>query len=617
VTRLSDVRIPHKIIAAFVIMLCCTIGLGVVSIHSLSQVSAKASNLQTGTLPATRALGDVARSAERFRSGQASELMAMTDSEVSHGKKVEQEALQLYEKSWAEYEPTVGSPDEKLLMEAIKRAWASYRAETEKVRDLLKSGQKPEAVAYFATVMSAGIKTIREAIQADEDFQLAEGNKAGEEGAEIAAAGFRWVLAVSSLTALLCFGLGWAMIRGLSTPITAMTNAMHQLANDVLDVDVPGVGRGDELGAMADAVQVFKDAAAEKLRIGEQRVAAAAEQAAVVAALGEGLERLSVGAVTFRIERDFALEYEKLRIDFNTAMERLQDTMKVVSARTTAIRLRTDEIASASDDLSKRTEQQAASVEKTATALDQITAAVRNAAEGSRHAREVVGAAKTKAEHSGQLVRQAVEAMGGIEKSSSQITQIIGVIDEIASRTDILALNAGVEAARAGDAGRGFAVIASGVRALAQRSAEAANKIKALISESSRQIEQGVGLVGQTGDALEQIIVQVAEINGIVTDIAGSAEEQAKGLDQVNTAIDQLDRVTQQNVAMVVESTAASQTLSQETEELAGLISQFDIGQGFDSTSARRPLKLPGPARAVPCSAAKTALKIVGGLARS
>ena len=610
--KLSDVGVPRKIIAAFIVMLCCNIGLGVVSILSLSQVSAKASKLQTDMLPATRTLGNVARSAERFRSGQASELMALTDSQVSHAMTVEQEALQLYAKSWAAYELTVSSPDETQLMEAIKRAWAKYGEKTERLRDLLKSGQKPEAIAFFSTDMSAGIKSIRDAIQADADFQLGEGNKAGEEGARIAATGFFWVLAVSSLTALLSFGLGWAMIRGISTPITAITNVMHQLANDVLEVDVPGVGRGDELGAMAGAVEVFKDAAVEKRRIDRRRVAAAAEQAVVVAALAEGLERLSAGAITFRVEQNFAPEYEKLRVDFNTAMERLMDTMTVVAARTTAIRLRTDGIAKASDDLSKRTERQAASVEATATALDQIAATMRKTAEGSQHAREVVGDAKMKAERSGELVRQAVEAMGSIEKSSRQITQIIGVIDDIASQTDILALNAGVEAARAGEAGRGFAVIASGVRTLAQRSAEAANKIKALISASSRQVEQGVRVVGETGKALEQIVVRVAEINGIVTEIAVSAGEQATGLDQVNTAVNQLDQVTQQNVAMIEETSAASQTLSQETEDLAGLISHFDIGHDVDAGSARPARRVAGPAAALSKSAAKSALAIAG-----
>jgi methyl-accepting chemotaxis protein len=231
-----------------------------------------------------------------------------------------------------------------------------------------------------------------------------------------------------------------------------------------------------------------------------------------------------------------------------------------------------------SNDLSKRTEQQAASLEETAAALDQITATVKKTAEGATYARNVVAAAKTDAENSGQVVGQAVTAMGEIEQSSHQISSIIGVIDEIAFQTNLLALNAGVEAARAGDAGRGFAVVASEVRALAQRSAEAAKEIKALISASSTQVAAGVSLVGETGKALQRIVSQIAEINGVMIDIAASAQEQATGLNEVNAAVNQMDQVTQQNAAMVEESTAAGFALASEAEELSRMMSQFKVG---------------------------------------
>ena len=257
---------------------------------------------------------------------------------------------------------------------------------------------------------------------------------------------------------------------------------------------------------MATSVQAFKKAAIDKLRLESEsagtlrlteeerarnegeRSAAAEQQAHVVHSLATGLERLSSGDLLFRLTDRFAPEYDKLRIDFNGAMEQLQETMRTVSTNTSAIRSGTDGISLAADDLSKRTEQQAASLEQTAAALDEITATVRKTAEGASHGRQVVGSAKSSAEHSGQVVRQAIEAMSGIEKSSGQINQIIGVIDEIAFQTNLLALNAGVKAARAGDAGRGFAVVASEVRALAQRSAEAAKEIKALISASGTHV---------------------------------------------------------------------------------------------------------------------------------
>ena len=330
----------------------------------------------------------------------------------------------------------------------------------------------------------------------------------------------------------------------------------------------------------------------------------AEHQAAVVASLAKGLTRLSEGDLVFRLNTAFTQDYEQLRFDFNAAMEKLQDTMRIVASNASTIRSGTTEISTASDDLSRRTEQQAASLEETAAALDEITATVRRTSEGAKHASVVVGNAKAEAEQSGEVMRQAVDAMSGIQRSSREIGQIIGVIDEIAFQTNLLALNAGVEAARAGDAGRGFAVVASEVRALAQRSADAAKEIKALISTSGRQVEQGVAFVGQTGEALGRIVEQVAEIDGIVGEIASSAAEQATGLDQVNTAVNQMDQVTQQNAAMVEESTAASHALAQETGELTRLIGAFRLddagegGRGVPSPVAR--LERRPPAKPVP-----------------
>ena len=423
------------------------------------------------------------------------------------------------------------------------------------------------------------------------------------------------------VSALLATVMAWLISRAIATPIGSMTATMQALSRGDRSVTVPALGRRDEIGAMAASVEVFKLAAIEKDRLEEDalsagrlteaerarneavRAEAAAQQTHVVELLGSGLSRLSGGDLSHRIDDTFPADYERLRADFNEALVRLQDTMRAVASSASSIRSGTGEISAASDDLSRRTEQQAASLEETAAALDEITATVRRTAEGARHARAVVGSARTGAERSGGVVRQAVEAMSGIESSSREIVQIIGVIDEIAFQTNLLALNAGVEAARAGDAGRGFAVVASEVRALAQRSADAAKEIKRLISASARQVEQGVSLVGQTGEALVAIVQQVAEIDGIVGDIAASAQEQATGLDQVNTAVNQMDQVTQQNAAMVEESTAASHALSQETGELTRLMGAFSLGGADDARApapvarfARRPAAAPVPA---------------------
>ncbi|MCI3132217.1 methyl-accepting chemotaxis protein, partial [Phenylobacterium aquaticum] len=379
----------------------------------------------------------------------------------------------------------------------------------------------------------------------------------------------------------------------ISGPLAQLGRLMETLARGDLGVEVSGQDRRDEVGAMAKAVQVFKDnglrareteaeaaemrneAEAQRGRTEAERRRNEAEQAAVVQTLAANLSRLAQGDLTTRIEAEFQGQYAQIKADFNAAADSLGEAMAAIATATGAIRGGSDEIATASDDLSRRTEQQAASLEETAAALDQITATVKRSAEGARMASSAASTARTDAEQSGLVVGDAVSAMGEIEASSNQITQIIGVIDEIAFQTNLLALNAGVEAARAGDAGKGFAVVASEVRALAQRSAEAAKEIKELIASSSSQVERGVQLVGDTGRALAGIVTRVTEIDSLLAEIAVSSQEQATGLNQVNAAVNQMDQVTQQNAAMVEQATAAAAGLRNEAGELSSLVARF------------------------------------------
>jgi len=432
-------------------------------------------------------------------------------------------------------------------------------------------------------------------------------------------------LVVGALAGLAIAGLmGWLLTATIGVSVSRMTAVMRRLASGDNNVEVPAIGRKDEVGQMADAVLSFKDAAIAKARLeGEtveqrrlteteraqreaEKAAEAQSDAVVISTIGQALNHLSNGDLTHRIVTEFSAKSQQLKTDFNTAAERLQDAMRGINNAAGGIRSGSEEIASASDDLSRRTEQQAASLEETAAALDEITATVRKTAAGANEVSGLVANARAGAEKSGQIVSQAVSAMTEIEGSSQQVAQIIGVIDEIAFQTNLLALNAGVEAARAGDAGRGFAVVAQEVRALAQRSADAAKQIKGLISTSTAQVGTGVSLVGQTGQALQAIVDQVASIDSLVKEIAASAQEQATGLHQVNSAVNQMDQVVQQNAAMVEEATAATHSLKGEAGELAALVGRFRVGGEASSpvaaSHASRPVA--SPARAAQARAA-------------
>lgn len=365
----------------------------------------------------------------------------------------------------------------------------------------------------------------------------------------------------------------------ICNPYIATVERMEGLVAGDLDSPILFDDHHDCVGRMVQAMMRFRD--------NEQRARTVArEQDQVVLTLGKGLSTLADGDLNCRIIEPFPGQYEVLRQDFNKAIASLGETIGAVMRTVHALHAGSGEIRSATNDLSQRTEEQAASLKESATALNGITEMVKGTAQGAGRIAGVMRDAHHEASKGGAVVERAVQAMGAIEQSAQEITQIINVIDGIAFQTNLLALNAGVEAARAGDAGKGFAVVANEVRALAQRSAEAAKDIKALIMTSTQQVGEGVGLVGETGAMLGRIVTRVGEINALIASISESAETQSAALQQVNAAVSDMDKGTQQNAAMVEQSTAAARGLADEADELTRLVQRFRLGQNGDRRRA-------------------------------
>jgi methyl-accepting chemotaxis protein len=402
------------------------------------------------------------------------------------------------------------------------------------------------------------------------------------------------IIGVAILAILFCAAM---VVRSVVQPINRLKTAMSDIAGERVDTAITDIDRGDEIGGMAQTLQVLRDSVRDRIEMRDREAAqqdslngerlrnetqlrtAAERQAQAIGAIGDALEQLAEGDLTVQIEA-IGADYEKLRADFNRAVQSLGGVLISINQTSDVVTSSAGNISEATNNLSRRTEQQAAALEETAAALDEITATVRTAAERANEARQMVAETKSSANRSGEIVRNAVDAMGRIEGSSQKISQIISVIDEIAFQTNLLALNAGVEAARAGEAGRGFAVVAQEVRELAQRSANAAKEIKVLISASAHEVDTGVGLVRATGEALLEIEQLVNRVNDSVDTIATAAKEQATGLAEINTSVNHMDQMTQQNAAMVEETSAAGQSLAEESHRLRQLLSRLKVHAG-------------------------------------
>jgi methyl-accepting chemotaxis protein len=526
------------------------------------------------------------------------------------------------------WQTVVGSDDAASFQEFSKRI-AQFQ---EFRRELVRRGTEISPAAGREWGDNDANRNVRIALNKDIDNLAkiyAKRAQDGHEQIEAALVRTALIFAVLGTLALMLAAFGiWTIGRGIVRPLARLVGIMGDLAQGQNNVEVPESGRADEIGKMARAVLVFRDAALEKLRLegqseaqrreadadrqrnAEDQARAAEEQASVVRALAHGLGKVSAGDLTVRLGDGFTESYRQIRDDFNTTISQLRDTVQAIANATREVANTAAEISGSTSDLSQRTEEQAASLEETSASMEEISTTVKKNAENAQQANQFAISTREVADRGSAVVSEAVDAMARIEESSHKIVDIIVVIDEIARQTNLLALNAAVEAARAGEAGRGFAVVAAEVRSLAQRSSQAAKDIKSLIENSSGQVQEGVELVNKAGDALGEIVASIRKVATIVSDIATASEEQATGIGQVNIALNQMDEVTQQNSALVEENASAAKSLEDQSAAMDERVSFFHVGvqapkstvmpfkgaQPKQTTTARHPM----PARGNP-----------------
>jgi len=492
-----------------------------------------------------------------------------------------------YDRASRELEQLLSDPQQLALVRKSREATLAWRRDWgDRLIALVHAGRHDDAIQ---AVRNAGKKVlVSEAILPLRDIR-------DHETANIATYSERQNTAITMATAALVVGglaligvavtLAMALSRAIAQPVSRLTALMNQLSAGENNVTVLGTDRADELGAMARALVVFRDAAIEK-------VAADAERQEAMSEIGRSLARLADADLTTRLD-GLPSKYRSLGDDFNNAVSKLANAMQTVRTSVDRINSGSAEIRHAAMDLAHRSEVQASNIQQSSTTMDAITLAVSEGAAMAERANSEMAGTRHQAEQGGTVVRQAIEAMNSIQQATQEIFEIIDVIDGIAFQTNLLALNAGVEAARAGEAGKGFAVVASEVRALSQRAAEAANDIKSRILTAKDNVTTGVEMVNVTGTALNAIIQRVVGISGSIGEVAQRSTEQSGRMSAVNRAICDMGQLTQQNAAMVEETTAASATLAREAEQLASAFAIFSIDEEPSGYSVARQAPVP------------------------
>lgn len=537
------------------------------------------------TVPSLQKLALVRGKLGDARFLMAKHLLAFDQAEQQGYDQTLKQRLDEIDANLASYNSMISDETERQKFATLSRVLQDWKAKAAAIRDL-PFDQNAEARRQFTVTLNPVGAALGTALEDAIAYNAKLAEESGALGKDLIDRYTALATILIGLVIVVAIGVLLLFSNRIMAPLAGLTGAMMDMASGNLDRAIPGEDQTDEIGDIGRALAAIKTSVAQRSREESERQMAVQQQ--VVGALGQGLAALKDGCLTATIDQTFPGEYERLRSDFNDAMAGMADLMRQVTTAAQSVRNGSREIASAAQDLALRTERQAASLEESAAAVRQLTQSAASSAATADQANGLALEARQHASGSGDVMAQAVAAMEQILASSQKMGEIVELIEGIAFQTNLLALNAGVEAARAGEAGKGFAVVANEVRALAQRSSDAAKEITGMIQASGREVSNGARLIGNAQTTLSQIVESTQALSDMITEIAMEARQQSTTITQVDVAVADMDRSTQQNAALVEESTAAARSLSNESESLGSLVERFDFGTGGSSTALRR-----------------------------
>lgn len=598
-------NISARFISAFALLLAVMAAMGVFSVAKIGEVNGIATEMRGRWLPASQTLGDMHAYISQYRIKQSELIFAQTADARARNEKLLSNAGAVIDGLVNDYEKLLSTPEQKTVFAEFKTSWQAYSQSSDQLMQMAAAND-PAARDLFEGDALDSFYTVEDGVLQMIDLNSKGASAVSGRSDQIYASARKFMIGAAVAGLVIAVLLLAFLMHSIARPIRRMSEAVARLVSGDMDVAVPGLSRSDEVGSLARALERFKDLFAADHQRAQEEQARSRETQATIDAIGSGLSALAEGNLTYRVA-DGQGAFAKLHVDYNEAVKQLAGVLGKIVEGCHTIKLGTDEIAAAATDLSHRSEQQANSLAETSRTLSEFTGTVKVTADNARQTSSRLSIARETAGKVEDTASRAVAAMRSIETSSREMAEIVAVIDGIAFQTNLLALNAGVEAARAGDAGKGFAVVANEVRALAQRSADAAKDIRGLISTSTGQVSGGVALVESSGEALRQILTEVTAVSALVDEIAEAAERQASGIADISSMVSSMDGFTQQNAAMVEQSTAGTRNLSAETQTLVQQVGLFQLGSNSDTRQLRpiaRPAAAPQPQSSAPQSPA-------------